>query len=157
VALASSFPLEPPVQLNLKAGLVIIDLSHVRQLKAIAAAGLGALRHARLPPHVQIAGFDGCSQLKELLPTEGASELLSLQCDGCWRLGSSSFRAAADGGWHLVALQAHDLSWCTAMHALTLSTLLPSVRSLRHLSLRGLKLHGVLKSVVAAPIASRRR
>ena len=76
---------------SLKACLTVLDLSRAQQLQAITAAGLGALRVARLPPLVRVACFDGCGALTVLRPSRGCQWLLSLRLEGCRQLRSASF------------------------------------------------------------------
>lgn len=151
---------------SFKSSLVAMDLSRARHLTSVGGAGLGALRRVRLPPDVRVACFDGCGQLAALRPTEGATRLLSLRCDGCRRLELSANDAHAPAAgaslseaeaaeaaalWRWESLVELDLSWCTSVTARTLRALLPSAPCLASVALRGLCLHGVLEALLATP------
>ena len=64
--------------------------------------------------------------------------------DGCRKLGSASFR---DDAWALGRCEELDLNWCACVDAATLAALLPAAASLKSLSLRGLRLRGVLEAL----------
>ena len=153
-AVLSAMPLHaPPPHVNnvtiprasLRASLTLLDLSRAQHVSSVAAAGLACLRVARLPPSARVVCLDGCSCLAVLTPTNGCSQLLSLRLDGCRKLSGSSFGGAT---WSLGQLVELDLCWCTAVDAATLASLLPTAPSLSALSLRGLRLAGVLEATL---------
>lgn len=158
-------PLVPrPALVSFRSSLSVMDLSRAQHLASINAAGLGVLKSVKLPPNVRVACFDGCSQLSELHPTCGATQLVSLQCNGCRKLSGRSFQAganAAEGNlpvllsaWHMQSLVELDLSWCTSIDAPILLGMLPTATSLCSVGLRGLALGGVIEALLTSPLAN---
>ena len=124
-----------------KTSLVVVDLSRAQGIHSLSAGGLACLRVARLPASVKVVALDNCTTLSELRPTDGCPQMLSLRLDGCRNLTSMSFR---DGAWALECLEELDIAGARAStparspHSYWAS-------SLRSLSLRGLRLAGVLE------------
>ena len=139
-------PLAQIPRVSCKTSLVVLDLSRAQHVSSLAASGLTSLRMARLPPSARVVALEACTVLSELLPTRGCPQLLSLRLDGCRKLSSASF---ADGSWALGQLEEFDLGWCACLHAHTLASLLPAASRLRSLSLRGLRVSGVLEALEA--------
>ena len=128
--------------------LLSLDLSRAAHLATVGCANLAQLRSARLPPAVRVACFDGCERLVELRPTASCTQLLSLQLDGCRKLGARSLRGEL-GAWSLGACRELDLSYCRSIDAASVAVLLRALPSLVSLNLRGLALGGSLEAALA--------
>ena len=142
--------------ISLRRSLVILDLSRAHLVTSLSASSLGNLRTTWLPPSVHVVCLDNCVALAELRPTNGCPQLISLQLEGCRQLSGASFCNLSDGTtlWSLSNLHELNLCWCTRFDAQALTSLLPQTTSLRSLSMRGLRLSGVLEAVLQPPFLS---
>lgn len=136
-------PLRELPRVSLKSSLLLLDLSRAQRVCSLAASGMARLRTVRLPPSAKAVCLEACSSLADLRPTDGCPDLLSLRLDGCRQLRGASF---ADASWFAASLAELDLSWCSRVEGRDVAALLRSAMSLRSLSLRGLRLGGLLEA-----------